>query len=69
MAGLRERPELKLCRFICLSGRALGEREWHDLGFDHYLQKPARYEELAKLVAGGGGALGAARQVSGTAGA
>ncbi|HZF27770.1 MAG TPA: response regulator [Gammaproteobacteria bacterium] len=55
MADLRGRPELKVCKFICLSGRALVEREWHRLGFDHYLLKPARFEELAKLV---GGAMG-----------
>jgi hypothetical protein len=52
---LKGRPELKVCKFICLSGRALGEREWHSLGFDHYLLKPARFEELARLVGGRAG--------------
>ncbi|HEX5049514.1 MAG TPA: response regulator [Gammaproteobacteria bacterium] len=52
LAGLKSRPGLEICKFIGLSGRALGEREWRSLGFDHYVEKPARYDELARLVAG-----------------
>ena len=50
LANLKRRPDLEPCRFVCLSGRALGDRDWQALGFDDYLQKPARFEELGRLL-------------------
>jgi CheY-like chemotaxis protein len=47
---LKRRQQLERCRFICLSGSTLRENEWRDLGFDHYLQKPARLAELKQLL-------------------
>ncbi|HEX7080799.1 MAG TPA: CheR family methyltransferase [Gammaproteobacteria bacterium] len=47
---LRGRPELSGCRFICLSGRGPKEIDWRAAGFDHFVQKPARFEELKRLV-------------------
>jgi CheY-like chemotaxis protein len=47
---LKARPNLAECRFICLSGRHPSEIDWREAGFDHFLQKPARFDELRKLI-------------------
>ncbi len=47
---LRERPNLAACRFICLSGRRENEIDWRTAGFDYFVQKPARFEQLKKLI-------------------
>ena len=50
VAEMRARPELGSCRFICLSGRHQAEIDWRAAGFDHFLQKPARFDTLKKLI-------------------
>jgi PAS domain S-box-containing protein len=50
LAELRELPECASARFICLSGRSEREVDWRALGFDHFLQKPARFSDLRRLV-------------------
>jgi PAS domain S-box-containing protein len=50
LASLKRRPELERCRFICLSGRGASEVDWRALGFDHFVQKPAKFDELTRLV-------------------
>jgi DNA-binding response OmpR family regulator len=47
---LRKRPQLQRTRFICLSGRNEKDVDWRALGFDHYLEKPASFAELAALL-------------------
>lgn len=50
LAELKKRPHLESTRFICLSGRREQDVDWRALGFDHYLEKPARFAELARLL-------------------
>ena len=47
---LRGKAEPGACFFICLSGRRESEIDWRAAGFDHFVQKPARFEQLKKLV-------------------
>ncbi|HEU4618243.1 MAG TPA: response regulator [Gammaproteobacteria bacterium] len=47
---LKKRPHLRRTRFICLSGRRERDVDWRTLGFDHYLEKPVPFPELAKLL-------------------
>src|SRR5690606_13742658 len=47
---LRSRPQLRMSRFICLSGRRESEVDWRAAGFDHFVQKPARFDVLKKLI-------------------
>jgi PAS domain S-box-containing protein len=49
-AELRSRGGHASCRLIGLSGRSLPERDWRGLGFDHYLQKPAKLDALKSLL-------------------
>ncbi len=49
-ARLESLPECADARFICLSGRAEHEVDWRGLGFDHFLAKPASFEDLLELV-------------------
>src|SRR5690606_9657611 len=44
------RGKLEHCRFICLSGRRESEIDWRAAGFDHFVQKPARFERLKALI-------------------
>jgi PAS domain S-box-containing protein len=50
LAELQALPECASTRFICLSGRSEREVDWRALGFDHFLQKPARFADLRRLV-------------------
>jgi two-component system CheB/CheR fusion protein len=54
LAELKTLPECAGARFICVSGRRESDVDWRALGFDHFLQKPARFDELRRLVTGGG---------------
>jgi DNA-binding response OmpR family regulator len=47
---LKTRPLLQRARFICLSGYREQDVDWRGLGFDHYLEKPASYPELERLL-------------------
>ena len=47
---LKQRPLFARTRFICLSGRREQDVDWRALGFDHYLEKPVRFAELARLL-------------------
>jgi len=47
---LKMKPELANCFFICLSGRDEDEVPWRDMGFDHYLQKPADIDRLEEVL-------------------
>jgi two-component system, chemotaxis family, CheB/CheR fusion protein len=49
---LRGRPELASCCYICLSGRRESEIDWQAAGFNYFVQKPARFEVLKKLIFG-----------------
>jgi DNA-binding response OmpR family regulator len=51
LCELKKLPQCADARFICLSGRSEQEIDWRALGFDHFLQKPASFEALRKLVA------------------
>jgi DNA-binding response OmpR family regulator len=50
LSELRKRPQLRRTRFICLSGWREQDVDWRALGFDHYLQKPVAFAELARLL-------------------
>ncbi|MBN1236943.1 MAG: response regulator [Gammaproteobacteria bacterium] len=50
VAELRSRGGHRGCRLIGLSGRSLPERDWRGLGFDDFLQKPARFDDLKTLL-------------------
>jgi len=52
VGALKARADLAACRFICLSGRREGEVDWRAAGFDHYVQKPARFDALKRLIQG-----------------
>ncbi|HEU4618320.1 MAG TPA: response regulator [Gammaproteobacteria bacterium] len=52
LAELQALPECANARFICLSGRSEREVDWRALGFDHFLQKPARFADLRRLLTG-----------------
>ena len=51
---LKQKAGLAACRFICLSGRRESEVDWRGAGFDCFVQKPARFEKLRKLIFGEG---------------
>jgi DNA-binding response OmpR family regulator len=50
LSELRKRPHLRRTRFICLSGRRERDVDWRALGFDHYLEKPASFADVARLL-------------------
>ncbi|MFO7285253.1 MAG: CheR family methyltransferase [Gammaproteobacteria bacterium] len=52
VGALKSRADLGPCRFICLSGRREGEIDWRGAGFDHFVQKPASFDVLKRLILG-----------------
>jgi DNA-binding response OmpR family regulator len=47
---LKTVPALANCAFVCLSGRAEYEIEWREMGFNHFLQKPADFDDLRHVL-------------------
>ncbi|MCA9111635.1 MAG: response regulator, partial [Planctomycetaceae bacterium] len=43
-------PSLSDCVFVCLTGRDEQDIDWREMGFDHFLQKPAPLEDLQHLL-------------------
>jgi PAS domain S-box-containing protein len=66
VARLNRRLELERCRFVCLSGRQLNEDDWRKLGFDHYIRKPARFEELERVLGPRAGPRGITNRPNGS---
>ena len=50
LAQLKTKPELLTCLFVCYTGRREDEINWRDLGFDYFLQKPARLEQIERVI-------------------
>src|SRR5690606_9532912 len=52
VGALKARVDLGACRFICLSGRRESDIDWRAAGFDHFVQKPASFDSLKRLILG-----------------
>lgn len=50
---LKQMPHLAESNFICLTGRQEYDVPWRELGFDHFLQKPADIEDIERALAKG----------------
>jgi CheY-like chemotaxis protein len=47
---LKTLPALASCVFVCLSGRAEHEIKWQEMGFNYFLQKPADFDDLRRIL-------------------
>ena len=53
LARLREHPGLSRCVFVCLTGQAPEDVAWREMGFSHFLQKPAQVDDLERALGAG----------------
>lgn len=50
LVRLKRCPQWQGCLFICVSGWPAQDVNWRQMGFDHYLQKPATTDQIDRLL-------------------